>query len=171
MAMTMNTLQDLFVEQLSDIYSAEKQLVKALPKMAQAATSKDLKDAFEMHLKQTQQHVDRIDQVFNQTGLKPMNVECEGMKGLIKEGEHAVKMQGDSKVKDAALIAAAQRVEHYEIAGYGTVRTFANHLGFDDAADVLQQTLDEEGQTDQMLTKLAEGGLLGDGINEEARRS
>lgn len=170
MTMTMNTLQDLFTEQLSDLYSAETQLVKALPKMAQAATSNDLRNAFEKHLTQTQQHVERLDQVFNQTGLKRMNETCKGMEGLIKEGEHAIEMKGDSKVKDAALIAAAQRVEHYEIAGYGTVRTFADELGFDDAKDLLQKTLDEEGQTDQLLTKLAEGGLMADGINEEAQR-
>lgn len=170
MATTMNTLQDLFVEQLSDLYSAETQLINALPKMAQATSSKDLQKAFETHLTQTQEHVERLDQVFNQTGLKRMNEKCKGMEGLIKEGEQAIKMQGDPKVRDAGLIAAAQRIEHYEIAGYGTVRTYADQLGFDDAKDLLQKTLDEEGKTDQLLTKLAEGGLMGDGINEEAQR-
>ena len=164
----LGSLQDLFVYQLRDLRSAEQQLVNALPKMAQAASSTDLRDAFNQHLEQTRNHVQRLDTIFSDLGMTPGSEECEAMKGLIKEGESAIKAQGDSVVKDAALIAAAQRVEHYEIAGYGTVRTYAKELGYDDAASLLDKTLDEEGNTDKKLTKLAEGGIFQSGINKRA---
>jgi ferritin-like metal-binding protein YciE len=154
----LNSLDDLFVEQLNDLYSAENQLVEALPKMAKAASNKELKDGFQEHLKQTKEHVNRLEQIFDELGQKPGGVTCEAMEGLIKEGEEYVEEDMDENVRDAALIAAAQRVEHYEIAGYGTVRTYAKHLGNDKAAKLLQQTLDEEGETDKKLTKLAESG-------------
>ena len=166
--MKMNGLTDLYVDQLKDLYSAEKQLVQALPKMAKAANTPELKQGFEQHLEQTRTHVNRLEQIFSRMGTSPGRKKCEAMEGLIKEGEDAIELKGDSAVRDAALIAAAQRVEHYEIAGYGTVRTFANQLNFQMDANLLQQTLDEEGMTDKKLTTLAEGGILHEGINQEA---
>jgi ferritin-like metal-binding protein YciE len=154
-----NSLNELFIQQLEDLYDAEQRLTDALPKMAQAASSPRLKQAFENHLMQTQQHVKRLEQVFGQIGKAPEAETCYAMKGLIQEGDQAISAKGDSAVKDAALIAAAQRVEHYEMAGYGTVRTFAQQLGMQSVALILQQTLDEEGQTDQLLTQLAEAGI------------
>jgi ferritin-like metal-binding protein YciE len=164
----LSSLQDLFVHELSDLYSAEQQLVTALPKMARAATSTELRDAFNSHLEQTRNHVTRLNTIFGQLGRSATGEECKAMKGLIEEGEEMIETGGDTAVKDAALIAAAQRVEHYEIAGYGTARTFAEHLGFNEAASLLQQTLDEEGKTNKKLTTLAEGGLLKAGINQKA---
>lgn len=166
--MPLNSMQDLFVEQISDLYDAEQQLVKALPKMASAASDQKLRSAFEMHLDQTREHVQRLDQVFSEINMKPKSMHCEAMEGLIKEGDHVISEKGSPAVKDAALIAAAQRVEHYEIAGYGTVRTYADELGFTTARDLLQQTLDEEGQTNKKLNDLATGGIIATGINEEA---
>ncbi len=154
----MESLQELFVHELKDLYSAENQLIKALPKMAQAATAPELKQGFEAHLEQTKIHAQRIEQIFEELDGQPGGVKCKGMEGVIKEVEEAIKEDAEPAVQDAALIAAAQRVEHYEIAGYGTARTFAKHLKNDNAAKLLQQTLDEEGQTDQQLTKLAESG-------------
>jgi len=165
----LNSLNDLFVEQLRDLYSAETQLVEALPKMASAASHDELRQAFEHHLDETRGHVDRLREIFGQLGTTPGSETCEAMKGLIAEGEEVVKAQGDSAVKDAALIAAAQRVEHYEIAGYGTVRTFADDLDLGDARDLLDQTLDEESSADKLLTKLATGGMLKAGLNERAK--
>jgi len=165
----LNSLNDLFVEQLRDLYSAETQLVEALPKMASAASHDELQQAFEHHLDETRGHVDRLREIFGQLGTTPGSETCEAMKGLIAEGEEVVKAQGDSAVKDAALIAAAQRVEHYEIAGYGTVRTFADDLDLGDARDLLDQTLDEESSADKLLTKLATGGMLKAGLNERAK--
>jgi len=165
----LGNLHDLFVHELRDLYSAEQQLVMALPKMASAATTPDLKQAFTHHLDQTRNHVSRLDKIFTRLGTTSAGDECEAMKGLVKEGESIIKAQGDSVVKDAALIGAAQRVEHYEIAAYGTARTYAEELGYDDMANWLQETLDEEGATNKKLTKLAEGGWLSSGINEDAR--
>jgi ferritin-like metal-binding protein YciE len=136
--------------------------------MAKAANTDALRQGFEMHLEQTQMHKDRLEQIFGRIGASPGRKKCEGMEGLIKEGEEAIELEGDALVKDAALIAAAQRVEHYEIAGYGTVRTFASQLGYQDDTKLLQQTLNEEGETDKKLTALAEGGLGRNGINEQA---
>ena len=146
----------MFVEELKDLYSAENQLLKALPKMAKAATSKALKAGFEKHLKQTEGHVARLEQVCESLGVSPKGKKCKAMEGLVEEGSEVIEEDAEPEVKDAALIAAAQRVEHYEIAGYGCVRTYAELLGNSKAAKLLQQTLDEEGDTDKSLTKLAE---------------
>jgi len=154
--MKLNTLRDLYVEQLQDLYSAETQLVEALPKMAQAASHPELKSAFQQHLAETQQQVQRLEQVFQGLGQKPGGHTCKAMQGLIAEGQEMIKMKGDPAAIDAGLIAAAQRVEHYEIAGYGCVRTYAKQLGEQQALGLLQQTLDEEGMTDKKLTGLAE---------------
>lgn len=166
--MQLNTLKDLYIEQLRDLYSAETQLVEALPKMAQAATSADLKKAFQGHLDETKHQKQRLEKIFSELGATPQGETCEAMKGLIKEGEEIIKTPAQAAVKDAALIAAAQRVEHYEMAGYGTVRTFANELGYDSAKSLLQQTLDEEGDANKKLNSIAEGGLLSSGVNEKA---
>ncbi|HVX84699.1 MAG TPA: ferritin-like domain-containing protein [Phycisphaerae bacterium] len=154
--MALETLEDLLVDQLKDLYNAENQLTKALPKMAKAATNPALKKAFQTHLAQTEEHVNRLEQVFEAIGEKAKGKLCHAMKGLIEEGSEAIKEKAAPAVKDAALIAAAQRVEHYEIAGYGTVRTYAESLGHEAAAKLLQKTLDEEGQTDKLLTQIAE---------------
>jgi ferritin-like metal-binding protein YciE len=161
--MRLESLKDLYVEQLKDLYSAETQLVDALPKMAEAATAADLKQGFREHLRQTQEHVNRLERIFRGLGEKPGGHTCEGMKGLIREGEQMIKMQGEPNVLDAGLIAAAQRVEHYEIAGYGTVRTYAELLGHDEHVTLLERTLTEEEETDERLTMLAESH-----VNEEA---
>jgi ferritin-like metal-binding protein YciE len=153
--MQLASLHDLFVAELKDLYSAETQLVKALPKMAKAASSKELKNGFEKHLKQTEAHVERIQQVCEELKFSPRGKKCKAMEGLIHEGEEIIKKEADPEAKDAALIAAAQKVEHYEIAGYGCVRTYAEHMGHKNAARLLQKTLDEEGETDKSLTKLA----------------
>jgi len=153
------TLDDLLINQLQDLYDAEQQISDALPKMERAATHPQLKSAFREHLGQTQQHVTRLDRVIGMMGPDSERETCQAMKGIIREGEDAVDAGGDPSVKDAALIAAAQRVEHYEIAVYGTARTFARQLGRDEIADILQQTLDEEKQTDQKLTKIAESSV------------
>lgn len=166
--MHLNSLRDLFVHELRDLYSAEQQLVSALPKMARAATSSDLQTAFTNHLEQTRTHVSRLENILDTLGTPRNGHECEAMKGLIKEGETVINEMGDTAVKDAALIAAAQRVEHYEMAGYGTARAFANKLGFNEVADILQDTLDEEGEADKKLTKLAEGNVFSVGINQRA---
>jgi ferritin-like metal-binding protein YciE len=154
--MPLHTLQDLYVDELKDLYSAEQQILKALPKMAKAASNPELKNAFNLHLQQTEEQVRRLDHIFSELGKNPRGKKCMGMAGLIEEGQEILKEKADPAVKDAGLISAAQRVEHYEMAGYGTVRTFAQMLGFDDAAEALQQTLDEEGDTDHKLTQLAE---------------
>lgn len=157
--MPLTTLEDLFVNELKDLYSAEKQLVKALPKMAKAASSPKLRKGFEEHLKQTEKQVERLEQIFDEMEVKPRGPKCEAMEGLIEEGKRVMKEDAEPAVMDAALVAAAQRVEHYEIAGYGTVRTFANMLGMKNAERLLQQTLEEESQTNEKLTKLAESEI------------
>lgn len=154
--MAMESLQDLYVEQLKDLYSAETQIMKALPKMADAAHHPELKNGFEQHLQQTREHVKRLEQIFDRLGESPRGHHCKGMEGLLKEGEEMLRVKADSDVKDAGLIAAAQRVEHYEIAGYGTVRAFADRLGHTEHARLLQETLDEEGATDHRLTAMAD---------------
>jgi ferritin-like metal-binding protein YciE len=155
----LNSFDELFVDQLQDLYDAEQRLTKALPKMAEAAHSPALKGAFNEHLRQTQGHVNRLEQVFKMIHQNAQAKTCEAMKGLIQEGQEAIDANGQPDVKDAALIAAAQRVEHYEIAGYGCARTFAQRLGRRDAAQLLQQTLDEEAATDKKLTSLAEQSI------------
>lgn len=161
--MKLESLKDLYLEQLRDLYSAETQLVDALPKMAEAASSRDLKTAFNEHLRQTQEQVRRLERIFENLGEKPTGHTCEGMKGLIKEGQEMIKTKGEPAAIDAGLIAAAQRVEHYEIAGYGTVRTYAELLGHNEHVTLLERSLTEEEETDERLTELAESH-----INEEA---
>jgi ferritin-like metal-binding protein YciE len=155
-SITLNSLNDLFVLQLQDLYDAEQRLTKALPKMADAASNKELKSAFTKHLRETEHHVKRLEKIFSILGVTAQRETCEAMKGLIAEGDEAVSAGGDPQVRDAALIAAAQRVEHYEIAGYGTVRTLAEQLGHKEIARILQETLDEEGACDKKLTEIAE---------------
>lgn len=150
------TLQKLYVEQLRDLYSAEEQILEALPKMADKAKHEGLKRAFQQHNQQTEQQLQRLEKLFLQLGEKGSGHTCKGMKGLLAEGEETMQEYKDSDVLDAALIAAAQRVEHYEIAGYGCARTYANLLGLADHAELLQRTLDEEGDADHKLTDLAE---------------
>ncbi len=155
--MKANSLRELYVEQLKDLYDAEQQLIKALPKLAEASSSDELRNAFEEHLDKTGQHAQRIEQIFEGMGQKAKAPKCKGMEGLVKEGSEVIKEEDiDGEVKDAALIAAAQRVEHYEIAGYGTVRTYATLLGENEAANLLQQTLDEEKEADQTMNEIAE---------------
>jgi ferritin-like metal-binding protein YciE len=155
-SVTLNSLDDLFLLQLQDLYDAEQRLTKALPLMADAAKHKELKAAFQKHLRETEQHVKRLEKVFSILGQTAQRETCEAMKGLISEGNEAISAGGSDDVRDAALIAAAQRVEHYEIAGYGTVRTLADQLGHTEIARILQETLDEEGATDKKLTEIAE---------------
>jgi ferritin-like metal-binding protein YciE len=153
--MAIRTFEDLLVDEIKDLYDAEHQLTKALPKMAKAATSSELKTAFESHLKQTEGHIKRLEQVFEGLGKKPTRKTCAAMKGLVEEGSEIIEEEMDPEVKDAALIGAAQRVEHYEMAGYGTVRTFAHLLGHHDLEAILQSTLEEEGAADHKLTAIA----------------
>jgi ferritin-like metal-binding protein YciE len=155
----LETLKDLFVEELRDLYSAEKQILKALPKMKKAAHAAELKAAFEEHLEQTKGHVARLEQIFEALEEKPTGKTCKAMEGLAEEGAEMIAEKAEPSVKDAGLIAAAQRVEHYEMAGYGTARTFAEHLKMRKAAQLLQETLDEEEATDEKLTALAEGNI------------
>src|SRR5258707_10535006 len=151
-----SSLQDLYVDELRDLYNAETQLVKALPKMAKTAANDQLREAFEEHLRQTSEHVSRLEQIFEQLDEKPSGKRCLGMEGLVKEGAETMKEDYVDEVKDAAIIGAAQRVEHYEMAGYGTVRTFAELLGENEHVSLLEQTLGQEKQSDQKLTDLAE---------------
>ena len=157
--MQMQDLEDLFVDQLRDLYNAEKQLTKALPKMAKKASDEQLKQAFTQHLEQTEEHVERLEQILEKLGKRASGKTCKAMQGLIEEGKELMEEDAEPEVLDAGLIAAAQRVEHYEIAGYGTVRAYAKLLGNNDAARLLQKTLDEEGDTDKKLTQLAESTI------------
>ncbi len=159
----LDNLEDLLLLELKDLYSAEQQLIKALPQMSAAAHSPELKSAFDQHLGETRRQKDRLEQAFQLLGCPPEAESCEAMEGLIHEGNEIISAEGDPEVKDAALIAAAQRVEHYEIAGYGCARTFAMRLGRSDIADLLQRTLDEEGNADKILTHIAESF-----VNQEA---
>jgi ferritin-like metal-binding protein YciE len=167
---SLGSLKDVFQEQIEDLYSAESQLVQALPKLARAADSDDLTKAFEHHLEETRGHVDRLNEILGQLGVSKPTEHCKGMEGLIAEGDEIVRMPGDPVAKDAALIAAAQRVEHYEIAAYGTARTLAKELDLNESHDLLDQTLDEESNADKLLTKIATGGLFRSGVNQEAAR-
>jgi ferritin-like metal-binding protein YciE len=157
--MSPETLQDLFVEQLKDVYSAENQLVEALPLMANAASSEKLKSGFQLHLRQTEQHVKRIEQIANQLGVSPRGKKCKAMAGLVAEGQETIDENKVPEVLDAGLIAAAQRVEHYEIAAYGTLIAYAQLMSKGGVIDLLQSTLDEEKETDQKLTVLAESTI------------
>jgi ferritin-like metal-binding protein YciE len=154
--MKLDTLEQLYISELRDLYSAENQLLKALPKMAKGASSPELKDAFEKHLEQTKVHVLRLEELFGQLDESPKGKTCHGMKGLIEEGSEILKEDYENSVLDAGIIVAAQKVEHYEIASYGSVRTFANLLGKNEEAKLLQSTLDEESETNEILNGLAE---------------
>lgn len=154
--MKLESLRELFVKELQDLYDAENQILKALPKMAKEASEPELKQAFEEHLEQTKGHVERLDQIFEKLGEKSKGKKCKGMEGLLKEGKELMSEDAEPAVLDAGMICAAQKVEHYEMAGYGSARTFAHMLREDEAARLLQQTLNEEGETDKKLTKLAE---------------
>jgi ferritin-like metal-binding protein YciE len=164
--MKLKTLEDLFRHELKDLYSAETQLVKALPKMAKAAMHEDLKAGFEEHLEQTKGHVQRLEEIGESFDLRLTGHTCEAMKGLVKEGGELISEDAEDTVRDAGLIGAAQRVEHYEIAAYGTARALAKCLGHDEAADLLGETLEEEKAADAKLTELAESA-----INAEAAES
>ena len=153
--MKVDTFQKFYVEELKDLYSAEKQLIQALPKMAKAAHSQELRSAFEEHLEVTKQQKERLERIFESMDRKPDGESCVAMKGLIKEGDDIMKSELEGSALDAALIVAAQKVEHYEIAGYGSARNHAEILGDEEAAGLLQETLDEEGETDEKLTNLA----------------
>lgn len=165
MGAKMDSLNELFVHELQDLYSAETQLIEALPKMARAASSSQLQQAFKMHLEQTEGHVKRLEQIFKDLKQDSKGEKCKGMEGLIKEGDSLIKKKKDmdADVLDAGLIGAAQRVEHYEIAAYGTATAFAKLMGKQDFANLLHQTLEEEKKTDEKLTQLAESA-----INQEA---
>ena len=155
----LESLKDLYIDELKDLYSAESQLVKALPKMAKAASNPQLVKAFNTHLRQTERQVQRLDRVFKELDESPRGKKCVGMEGLIKEGQELIKEKPEPEVLDAGLISKAQHVEHYEIAGYGTVRTYAQQLGFERQAQLLQETLDEETETDKLLSNLAESSI------------
>jgi ferritin-like metal-binding protein YciE len=156
-------LRELYIDELKDLYSSENQLVKALPKMAKASASSELRTGFEEHLEQTKEHVARLEQIFEALGESPKGKKCKGMEGLVEEGSEIIGEDFDENVKDAGLIGAAQRVEHYEIAAYGTVRTFAETLGEDEHVTLLEQTLEVEKETDAKLTELAQA------INKQAQ--
>jgi ferritin-like metal-binding protein YciE len=150
-----SSLKELLIDELKDLYSAEKQLVKALPKMAKAASNPELQEGFTTHLEETRGHVDRLEQVFEKLGARAAAKTCKAMEGLLKEGSEKIELDAPDAIRDCALIGAAQRVEHYEIAAYGTVRAMAETLGENEVADLLQATLDEEGATDHKLTEIA----------------
>lgn len=156
----LDTLSALLEDQIKDLYSAENQLVKALPKMAKAAATPELKKAFTSHLEQTRGHVERLQRIADIMGFKPGGKKCKAMEGLVEEGGEVLDEKGEEPVIDAALIAAAQRVEHYEISAYGSARAMAEQLGRDDVAKILQSTLDEEAAADKKLTGISEGGVL-----------
>lgn len=167
--MTMvSTLEDLYVEELRELYDAEQQVLEALPKLMTAATNLELKEGFRDHIRETQDQVRRLEEIFDDLGESPAGSHCKGIEGLIGECDEILEMTTNPEVRDAALISAAQRIEHYEIAGYGTVRSYAKQLGHDFAASKLKETLDQESKTDKELTKIAEGTLFTGGVNEEA---
>jgi ferritin-like metal-binding protein YciE len=157
--MEIDSLRKLYVEELKDLYSAEKQILQALPRMAKKATNEKLRKGFEEHLRVTEKQVERLDRIFEKLGKAARGKRCKAMEGLVEEGKEVMQEDMEPEVMDAALIAAAQRIEHYEMAGYGTVRTWAQVLGEDDHVKLLQQTLDEERETDQKLTQLAESSI------------
>ena len=154
--MKLETLKDLYIHELKDLYSAENQIIKALPKMAKAASHPKLAEGFRKHLAETREHAARLEKILKSHGETTRGPKCKGMEGVIKEGQEMIEEDADEDVRDAGLITAAQRVEHYEMAGYGTARTYANLLGDKASARILQKTLDEEGATDKKLTQLAE---------------
>jgi ferritin-like metal-binding protein YciE len=157
--MELETLQDLYIHELKDLYSAEKQILKALPKMIKAASNPKLRDGFQEHLKQTEEHASRLEELLSLHKQSTRGPKCKGMEGVLAEGAEMIDEEADVEVKDAGLISAAQRVEHYEIAGYGTARTYAKLLGDDQGEGLLQATLNEESETDKKLTKLATSAI------------
>ncbi len=161
--MKVESIEDLFLDELKDLYSAEKQITKALPKLVKAASDQGLSAAFDSHLQETKGHVERLEEIFQKLGKKGTGKTCEGMKGVLEEGAEVVQEIEKGPIRDAGLIAAAQRVEHYEIAGYGSVRSFAELLGKTDIVELLEQTLDEEKAADEKLTKISES------VNQEAQ--
>jgi ferritin-like metal-binding protein YciE len=168
--MQLRSLDDVLMDQLADLHDAERQLVQTLPQVANSASTPELKDAIEHHLEETRGHVRRLEEAFTYLGSSMPKEHCEGMEGLLKEEDEIIRSQGDPLAKDAALIAAAQRVEHYEIAGYGTARTLAGELGYDEVKRLMNETLDEEAATDKKLTKIATGGFFRTGVNQAAER-
>jgi ferritin-like metal-binding protein YciE len=162
--MKLNSMDDLLIHELRDLYNAEKQLTKALPKMAKAASSDALREAFESHLEETKGHVERLERAFEELGKAARGHTCKAMQGLVEEGSEVIELDTDDSIRDAALIGAAQRVEHYEMAGYGTARNFAQLLGHDEVARLLEETLEEEKAADEKLTELAQSE-----INVEAK--
>lgn len=168
--MKLDTLEDLLVEQLEELYSTEKKLMNTIPRMADASQSADLKKAFNEHYELTCNQINRLDEVYSKLGLAHKEEAWSGTPGIIGYGEEVLSATGNPVVKDAALIAAAQRFEHYEMAGYGSARTFAHELGYTDVEVLLQKTLDEEGRTDSNLTRIAEGGMFSAGIDPDAPR-
>lgn len=162
--MAVNSMKDLFIHELRDLYDAENQILDALPKMAGKSSHQDLKNAFEEHRLQTEQHVRRLEGIFDELGEQPKGVKCKGIRGIISEGEEILKDDVEPDVRDAAMIAAAQRVEHYEMAAYGAARTYARMLGDENSARRLQETLDEEGETNRKLTALAESRVNPDAM-------
>ncbi|MCL4265600.1 MAG: ferritin-like domain-containing protein [Anaerolineae bacterium] len=167
--MNHNTLKDVYVGQLKDVYSAEKQLTEALPQMAQAASNQKLRQAFENHLTETENHMQAVRTILDDLNENPTSTKCKAMAGLIEEGSEIVQNGGDADARDAALIVAAQKVEHYEIATYGSLRTFANSLGYDEAAEVLQSILNQEYAADQTLDDIAMGTYNRTGLNVAAK--
>jgi ferritin-like metal-binding protein YciE len=174
--MALESLQELYLEQLRDLHSAERQIIDALPKMIEKTSHPELRRGFELHLRQTEEQLRRLEEIGRRIGKDLGGHKCKGMEGLLEEGEELMKERADSDVLDAALIAAAQRVEHYEMAGYGCARTYARLLGLEDDAKTLQRTLDEEGETDHKLTELAERvvnieALMGEGADRDVTRA
>lgn len=167
--MPKDSLRALYLNELKDLYNAETQLVKALPKMAKGSSNAELRQGFEEHLRQTSEHVSRLEQIFEMLGEKPAGKKCVGMEGIVKQGAETLAKDYEGALRDAAIIGAAQRVEHYEIAGYGTVKAFAELLGENEHVSLLEQTLEEEKQTDEKLTQLAEqiNAQAGQGEQEE----
>jgi ferritin-like metal-binding protein YciE len=164
--MELDSLRELYVDELKDLYSAEGQILKALPRMTKAASNRELKQALTVHERVTRKQVQRLERIFKDLDESPRGKKCHGMEGLLEEGKELISEKPEPDVLDAGLIAKAQHVEHYEIAGYGTVRTWAQQLGFDNHAELLQQTLDEEGEADKLLTQLAESSINIEAANE-----
>jgi ferritin-like metal-binding protein YciE len=157
--MKANSLREIFVDELKDVYDAEQQIVKALPNLVKAASTPELGKAFQHHLEETKRHVQRVEEIFQGIGEEAKAKKCDGVRGILKEGEDAIDLDGDAKTRDAALIAAAQRVEHYEMAVYGSLKTWASQIGDDRAAGLLEETLNEEKAADRKLTEIATSGV------------
>lgn len=168
MPMKENGFHELLVDQLRDLYDAEQQITQALPGVIDAVATDELRGALGHHLEVTHGHVERLDRIFSDLGETPTGKSCKGMRGLLEEGEEAIKSHPAGVLRDALIIAGAQRIEHYEISGYGTVKTWAEELDLDDVIDLLEDTLDEEAEADEKLTVIATGGLLTEGVNEAA---